>query len=57
MDELREAVAESAYKLYLSFLKKESESGKYPQYKAFGMAYIRFAKEERELFKFLFMRD
>ena len=32
-------------------------AGKYPVYKASGMAYIRFAKEERELFKLLFMRD
>ena len=31
--------------------------GKYPPYKASGMAYIRFAKEEKELFKLLFMRD
>jgi len=29
----------------------------YPVYKANGMAYIKFAKEERELFKLLFMRD
>ncbi len=57
MEELKEAVSESAYKLYLSFLEKESASGKYPVYKSFGMAYIRFAKEEKELFKFLFMRD
>lgn len=33
------------------------KSGKYPPYKASGMAYIRFAKEEKELFKLLFMRD
>ena len=46
-----------AYKHYLDFLQREVESGKYPKYKAFGMAYIRFAKEERELFKLLFMRD
>ena len=32
-------------------------SGKYPPYKASGMAYIRFAKEEKQLFKLLFMRD
>ncbi len=57
MEELKEAVIFSAYKRYLSFLKSETESGKYPPYKAYGMAYIRFAKEERELFKLLFMRD
>ena len=57
MEELYEAVIHRAYGQYLSFLHKEAESGKYPKYKAFGMAYIRFAKEERELFKLLFMRD
>ena len=57
MEELQDTVLASAYNLYLSFLQKETESGKYPKYKAFGMAYIRFAKEEKELFKLLFMRD
>ena len=57
MEELDEAVITAAYDKYLEHLKIEVKSGKYPQYKAFGMAYIRFAKEERELFKMLFMRD
>ena len=57
MEALQEATATAAYALYLDFLKSEVESGKFPPYKAFGMAYIRFAKEERELFKLLFMRD
>ena len=57
MEEVEKAVISSAYELYLEFLRKEDESGKYPRYKAFGMAYIRFAKEEKELFKLLFMRD
>ncbi len=57
MDDLQKEVVLSAYKRYYDFLQKEVESGKYPQYKAFGMAYIRFADEERELFKLLFMCD
>lgn len=57
MEELQQAVTEAAYELYLDFLKNEVESGKYPQYKAFGMAYIRFAKEEKELFRYFFMCD
>ena len=57
MEELREAVVLAAYERYLEFIKKEVESGKYPKYKSFGMAYVRFAKEEKELFKLLFMRD
>ena len=57
MEDLQNEVLMSAYNRYLGFLKKEAESGKYPRYKSFGMAYIRFAEEERELFKLLFMRD
>lgn len=57
MEELRAAVLYAAYCLYADFLKKEAESGRYPEYKAYGMAYIRFAMEEKELFKLLFMRD
>jgi len=57
MDELKSAVIADAYDLYLAFINNEVSSGKYPEYKAFGMAYIRFAMEEKELFKLLFMRD
>ena len=57
MDELQRAVIIAAYELYSDFLKNESESEKYTKYKAYGMAYIRFAREEKQLFKLLFMRD
>ena len=57
MEDLKIATISAAYKLYLGFLQRETESGKYPKYKSFGMAYIRFAEEEKELFKLLFMRD
>ena len=57
MEELFEEVKKAAHRHYLGFLQKEAESGKYPTYKAFGMAYIRFAKEEKALFKLLFMCD
>ena len=57
MEELGRAVIEEAYQYYLRFLREEAESGRYPTYKAFGRGYIRFACEERELFKLLFMRD
>ena len=57
MDELQTAVISAVYELYSDFLRTEAKSGKYPQYKAFGMAYIRFAKEEKQLFRLLFMRD
>ena len=57
MEDLQNAVIIKAYGLYTEFLQREAESGKYPVYKAFGMAYIRFASEEKELFKLLFMCD
>jgi AcrR family transcriptional regulator len=57
MEDLHAAVVTAAYERYFAFIEKESASGKYPQYKAFGMAYIRFAKEEKELFRLLFMCD
>jgi AcrR family transcriptional regulator len=57
MEALQEATLAAAYGIYLNFIKAEVESGAYPPYKSFGMAYIRFAQEEKELFKLLFMRD
>lgn len=57
MEALQQAVVESAYDIYFGFIRREVEAGEYPQYKSFGMAYIRFAEEEKELFKLLFMRD
>lgn len=57
MEELRYAVLVQADALYRDYIQREMESGKYPAYKASGMAYIRFAKEEKELFKLLYMRN
>ena len=57
MDELRLVVVEKADILCQEYMKREVESGNYPTYKATGMAYIRFAKEEKELFKLLYMRN
>ena len=57
MEEVRRSVIEESEKLYEAMIRRETESGKYPPYKASGMAYIRFASEEKELFKLLYMRD
>ena len=57
MAEVQRAIISAANELYQSYRKKEIESGKYVPYKASGMAYIRFAKEEKQLFRLLFMRD
>ena len=57
MDELRFAVISYANDLANEYIKQEIESELYPVYKATGMAYIRFAKQEKQLFKLLYMRD
>lgn len=57
MTELKQEVLRAAENIYMDFLRREMESGQYPPYKASGIGYIRFAKEEKELFKMLFMRE
>ena len=57
MKELFLAVHREAVGVYEEYIEREAASGKYPPYKASGMAYIRFAGEERELFKLLYMRE
>ena len=57
MEELKEAVTQQGEILFNEFVSREMATGFYPEYKAYGMDYIRFAKEERELFKLLFMCD
>ena len=57
MDDLKLAVVEKADAICGDYIQREIESGQYPPYKASGMAYIRFAKEEKELFRLLYMRS
>ncbi len=57
MEEVQQAVLQAADEVYQNYLKEHMAGKRYPPYKASGMAYIQFAKEERELFKLLFMRD
>lgn len=57
MEELRLAVIAKADALCQAYVQREIESAIFPAYKASGRAYIRFAKEEKELFQLLYMRD
>ena len=57
MEELRGAVVASAAEICNRYITREVAAGNYPTYKASGMAYIRFAKEEKNLFRLLYMRD
>lgn len=57
MEALKQEVIKSAEGIYKNYLNADMEKGEYPPYKASGMSYIRFAGEQQELFKLLFMRD
>ena len=57
MSMLRLAVIKRADEICNQYINDEVERKEYPPYKASGMAYIRFAKEEKELFKLLYMRN
>lgn len=57
MDGLRRAVLEKAYAMYAKRTFDAMQSGRFPPYKASGMAYIEFAVDEPQLFRMLYMRD
>ena len=57
MQALRARVMDAADALYQRRIADDMAAGLYPPYKASGMAYIRFAREEKQLFRLLFMRD
>ena len=57
MEALREGIIAGAQEIYERGMTRAMSETAFPPYKAAGMAYIRFAREERQLFKLLFMRD
>lgn len=57
MEEIKQAVLKRANEIYTDYIHNAMRQNDYPPYKASGMAYIRFAKEEPRLFRLLFMRD
>ncbi len=57
MEELKGEVLKSVYGIWQDFTRQEMEQAEDMKYKASGMAYIRFAREEPEFFRLLFMRD
>lgn len=57
MDELQQAVTEKAGDFYREKIYTAMRESKELPYKASGLAYIRFAKDEPELFKLGFMCD
>lgn len=57
MQAVLDAVMAYAEGLYTQGITQEIEKAEYPPYKASGIGYIRFAMNEPQLFKLLFMRD
>lgn len=58
MEDLTRSVVGRALEIYNNSVAEEfKRPHDYPPYKTNGIAYIRFAKEEKNLFKLLFMRD
>ena len=57
MEEVQQEVIRYANSLYLTYVQKGMTNPDYPPYKGSGLAYVQFAKEEKELFKLLYMRD
>ena len=58
MEELFNEVLVRCLESYNDYVKQEfARQQGFPTYKTYGMGYIRFAKEQKNLFKVLFMRD
>lgn len=56
MDALKKAVSERIIRIFQGYLAAEAARGEYPEYKAYGMAYIKFAREKSRFFDYMFMR-
>lgn len=57
MGELKKSVIARAAEEFAAYTAKAMQETAMPPYKTVGMAYIRFAREQRQLFRLLFMRD
>lgn len=55
MEELKTEIVKKASSFYFAMLEDEEKNSKYPTLKARGLGYIRFAKEEKNLFRLFFM--
>jgi len=57
MEEVKESVLRRVAAHFETRMQEEITAGKYPAYKASGMAYVAFAREEPALFRLLYMRS
>lgn len=56
MQEVEKAVRQAVAAVLDDYMARELRSGKYVGNKAIGMGYIRFAAEEKSLYRYLYMR-
>ena len=57
MEELKQATVQAAGELQRKFTEDYAKTSDFPPYKSIGMAYILFARAEKEVFRLLYMRD
>lgn len=57
MDDLKSKLINASLQIYENKIASAIKENKEYTYKAMGLTYIKFAIEEKELFKFLFMRN
>lgn len=57
MEELKSALLGEATARYRRFIEDYLSKGDRSRYEAYGMGFVKFAREERGLFRFLFLRE
>jgi len=55
MKEIRKELITPTFLIYNNYVSKFLD--RYKDYKAYGMAYIKFASEEKELFRYIYLKD
>lgn len=55
IEEIKDEVYKTGMQFFYEYMLNLVARKEYPEYKAMGMAYIKFAHEESELFRYLFM--
>lgn len=55
IDEIKDEVYKMSMEYFYEYMLKMAALKVYPEYKSMGMAYVKFAHDESELFKYVFM--
>ena len=55
INEIKDEIYKMAMEYFYKYLLDMIARNEYPEYKAMGMAYVKFAHDESELFKYVFM--